>query len=646
MAAADTEPEDRVKAAEFYRRQDDNAACMAELDRALKEHPGYGRAASYRALLLASQKKVEEAAATIRRAMAAEKQPAEMYLMLAAVEKLSPKDGTDRALKDLELGLEKYPDSIELIQVRYQLLASKKDPKAVAFVEEKAKASTNPAMKRVLAEVYRLEKRFDESETILRDLLKQAPQDNRLAAVLVAMMASRAVLASEGGNRAAEREFNAKTGDLIREFREKFRADPIFLQADCELAVRTGDLSKAKRLCDELSEFDKGSAAGPILKARIYATEGKLEEVARAYEEAIRRSRNRPDLHLALAQVNLTMGKTDDALKQTRFVLDIQKEEPKAVLLNAQALASATGTADEVAKRRGEAARALQAAIKNRPNFTDAYHLLSQIRIMQKDRAGAIAVLKDVLKVVPNDDAGLSSLVQILCQPRQNGPAPLTDVQEAMKLAEAYGARDERGVFALALAVGFQSAGRTDLALPWAEKAAEKIDQPVVHLTYGDILMAKGEATTAPGDARKSFQDAIAQYDIALKTQANQVGAINNKAWILHHHLGKHAEALEVAEALVRRSDPGTLPSEFFDTLGAIYEAMNRPTQAEEAYQQGLRKSSEGPMLNYHMGKLLATDPSRAGKALRYLEKAQANKAKLSPDAVADLDRVMKTIAK
>ena len=194
------------------------------------------------------------------------------------------------------------------------------------------------------------------------------------------------------------------------------------------------------------------------------------------------------------------------------------------------------------------------------------------------------------------------------------------------------------------MAVGFQRAGRVDLALPWAEKAAKKIDQPAVHMTYGGVLLAKAEATTEPNEARDLFARAIAEYEAVLKVQPNAVEAVNNKAWILHRYLARHADALAVAESFAKRAEPASIPAEFLDTLGSIQQAMNQPMKAEESYEAGLKKAPDHAALNYHLGKLLAADPARSAKAASCLEKAKAARAKLAPEMNKDLDGLLKTV--
>ena len=114
--------------------------------------------------------------------------------------------------------------------------------------------------------------------------------------------------------------------------------------------------------------------------------------------------------------------------------------------------------------------------------------------------------------------------------------------------------------------------------------------------------------------------------------------------WILHANLGESGKALELAVALTGRVDPSTLPSEFFDTLGAIQEKLGKPRDAEDSYLKGLRKSPDHPALNYHMGKLMAADKARAPKARPYLEKALAGRDRLSPSMAAEVASLMERV--
>jgi len=197
----------------------------------------------------------------------------------------------------------------------------------------------------------------------------------------------------------------------------------------------------------------------------------------------------------------------------------------------------------------------------------------------------------------------------------------------------------------LAIAVGYHKGGQLEAALPWAEKAASKLDAPLVHLNYGDLLLSIAEKTPDPSAAKPFFVKAVEQYDLVLKASANSVEATNNKAWILHTHLGQSNQALEIATALLNRVDQATLPGEFFDTIGSIQEATGRTREAEASYAKGLRKAPDHPVLNFHMGRLFANDKRRASQATPFLTKASSSRERLSPSMVSDLDDVMKKLS-
>ena len=93
---------------------------------------------------------------------------------------------------------------------------------------------------------------------------------------------------------------------------------------------------------------------------------------------------------------------------------------------------------------------------------------------------------------------------------------------------------------------------------------------------------------------------------------ANSVEAVNNKAWILHTYLGQTKNALEMVLALRQRVKRALLPSEFFDTLGTFRSPVGQTASAEKSYVEGLKKAPENPVLNFHLGKLIANDRGRA----------------------------------
>jgi tetratricopeptide (TPR) repeat protein len=644
--------DERVRGANYYRLHGEVQPALDQLNYVIATSPGHPAAVVTRAYILSTLKRNDEATALLRKAIAAsdtKNPPAVFYLMLAAIDSLTPpkEKAQQRAMATVDEGLKAQPDSAELVRAKYRLLQELKDDKAaVAFVESKTKPDSKGVFRRMLVEVYREHDNLEGAERVLRALLDENPKDAQVAANLVKIVALEAVDAARRGKPDEERARNEKSASLIRDFRTRFPNDLAFLQCECDLAARRGDLARAAAITLEMDKIAKNSPAGPLARARIYAAQGRNREAAEAYGQALERNPRQYDVRILLGQVRLKLGETDDALRQAKYVLDADPNQPDAVLLHAQAIAAQSGPDSVVATNRSQAIEFLTGAIKHNPKFADAYHLKSELQVALGDRAHGCDTLKACLEANPNDAAGLAQLIQRLSEPRGNGEAPsAAELADAEAIAVKATANDTRGSLMLANAVGYHKAGQFSRALPWARKAASKLDAPLVHLNYGDLLLSIAEATKDTNQAKAYFRQAVEQYDLVLKTQANSVEAINNKAWILHTYFGRSVEALDLASSLLQRVDPATLPGEFYDTLGAIQEATGRTRDAEDSYTKGLRRSPDHPVLNYHMAKLISADRRRAGKATPYLTKANAGRKRLSQAMVDDLDSMMQRLS-
>ena len=370
---------------------------------------------------------------------------------------------------------------------------------------------------------------------------------------------------------------------------------------------------------------------------------GWSEGVAKEYAEAVKRAPKRDDLRLSLAEAELALGHGDEALQQANILIEHNASSASALVLKARALSQTRGTAGQIKAGRDEAVRLLTNALQNQPTFAAAYHLIAEIEMMNRNRAAALDSLRRGLKAVPNDSAGLAQLVQILAQPGPDGNPPTPDdLSEATAWADRLAEPDVSGELALSVSIGFHRAGQIDQALPWAEKAVERQGSWVAHLNYADLLLGRAESLVDSAPNSRLFEQAAAEYDAVLAQNANSVEAINNKAWILHQYLDRNAEALAVAEGLVKRVDPSVLPPDFFDTLGSIQEAMNRTQAAEGSYAEGLRRASEHPILNYHMGRLLSADRNRSSGAVPYLKKARAAREVLPPQMADEVESLLR----
>ncbi len=643
-------PEERVRGANFYRQQGEDATALGQIDYVLKIEPTNPSAVVTRSLILLRAKQPAEAAAILNKAIdltakeKKEKPPAVFYLMLAAVENETPPqaEALNRAQMVLDTGLEVHPLAYELVQAKYLSLIAAGDPKvALAFVESKAKEDPKGPFRRLLVEKCREQKQFERAEQLLSELHQEFPDEPNLAAALVQVVSLEAAEAAAKNQADRQRQLDGRVVSMIRDFRAKYPNAVTFLQAECDMAARDGDLTRAVAITREIDKLDQSSSLGCIMRARVYANADKPREVAEAYADALERERGSQQLNIRilLGQAQLKNNQPDEALRQANLVLTVEKNRIDAILLQARALAETGATPSEKTARAKEAIGHLEQLIKANPSFDEAYHVLAEIHLKRQERTAAIAVLKDDLKANPDDSGAAGQLVQLYAERQPGGAAPsAADLDEARRIAAEVSRRDTKGYLILALAIGFHRAGQFDLAFPFARDAAAKLDSPAAHLNFGDLLLAIAESQSDKATARENFEKAIEQYDRVLKQQPNSIQAVNNKAWILHAYLDRSAKALELVLDLQKRVARNSLPCEFFDTVGSIQESVGQPLDAEQSYLDGLKKAPENPVLNFHFGKLLAADLGRSHKAKLHLNKALAAREQLRPSMVKEAE--------
>ncbi len=646
--------DDRVRGANFYRQQGEDEPALAQLDYVLKKNPGHPAAVVTRSYILLKAKEYEQAALLLKRAVDAAggkdrpAPPAVLYLMSAAVENEAPPaaNAIDRAITALDRGLERLPDSLELAQAKYTALISKgRAADALAFVEYQARDPQKPALRRYLVQVYRDRGEFAKAADLLRELRKDEPDDSNLGAALVQMISLDAGVAAARGQADRERSLYEQAVVMIRDLRSKRPLDLVLLQAECDLVARKGDFARAIEITREMDKLDKASTLGPMLRARLSTVTGKTGDAAQAYTEALERDPRQLDVRMLLGQTRLALGEYDQALEQARVVLKTEKNRSEAVVLEARALAGLAHAGRDKQNGLAAARARLAGAIKADPGFLEAYRTLAEIELEAGDRGAAVRVLKEALAVNPRDGAAASRLVQVLSQRLPDGKsAAAAEIAAAKRIAQEVAARDDKGFLDLALAIGFHKALQLELALPYAQAAAARLGSPQAHLNLGDLWLSIAESRPGGEGAKADLERALAEYDQVVRADPNSIEAVNNKAWILHTYMGQSKKALELVLGLRGRVRAAALPGEFHDTLGSIQEAVGQPREAEDSYLDGLKKAPDHPVLNFHMGKLIAADPARAAKARAYLDKALAARDRLTPSMALEADGLLQKL--
>ena len=138
-----------------------------------------------------------------------------------------------------------------------------------------------------------------------------------------------------------------------------------------------------------------------------------MDDSAVAYADALERNPRQPNVRILLGQASLRLGKSDEALKQAKLVLDTDPDRAEAVLLAARALAQPDRDASQTAQRQTQALDLLKAALKRQPKFSAGYHLIAEIQLMQSEPGAALATLRSGIDAVPDDALGIAEAIEL-----------------------------------------------------------------------------------------------------------------------------------------------------------------------------------------------------------------------------------------
>ncbi len=641
-----------IRAAEFFRKIGEPKIARSLLDRVF-EHTTYEPAALVvSAYLFVEDDRAIEATQQLEDAVQNSEQPATVYLLLAGLKSddNDPVGSAGAVRQVLEEGIQAHPDSIDLVRMMYRLiLENDGEDAALGFARDRARIDgpSQESFQRFLIEANLTLNRLDKAEALTLELLQENPEDPTLAASVIGIEATRAIQAARRNDREAERASNAKTERLILQYRDQFPTDPRFPEAAAQLAMRRGKFVEAESLAREIEEIAPESVMGPLIRASISRAQGHIDRAIEAYREALSLRPQRDDIRITLGRVLLDQGRAAEASVEAARVLAKDPGRRDAILLRAAALAAQPGSDEHVATNRAEAISLLNKAIENDPRFVDGYAGIAQIRAQAGEFDQAIAALEAGHEAVPSDSNTLSVLIEYLAKSQPEGSAELErDLRRAAEIATNATTEDAGGFASLAIAVGYHRGGRPDLAKPWIDLAAERMENGMVQMTRGDILLAIAESTDYDGEARPYFEEAVKAYRNVLALNADSIEAVNNIAWILHAYLDRDREAIELAEGLADRLDRRRLPPEFLDTLGAIQMAVGRTEEAESTLKLGIQQSPDHPVLNYHMGRLIAMDPTRTARAERYLRRALDGRERLNEAMIRDTESLLERVGR
>lgn len=391
------------------------------------------------------------------------------------------------------------------------------------------------------------------------------------------------------------------------------------------LEIDRGDPRSLSVAVQQLIALLQETPSDPILHFELGRAYASQKNRAAARAELVQASSQKPDYfppRLALAELDLTESKPQDALQLTEQILARDPGNPRARLLHAAAQGSL--------RRYGAARTELDSLIMEYPQSRDARIQLGVVAIAQKRFREAEKLLGSAdLASDPRATAGLAiaysaqdqidQAIQLLrtADLEQHSPPAISNLLAALAVRN----------------------GNYDLAIEtYKRQLTHNPNSAELNLSLGEVWFAKGDYTQAsaalqrakqlnPKDGRPDTMlaailarsgrvpDMKAHLENVLRLQPDNPVALNNMAFFLAENHGNLDEALSFAQRAVARSrnEPN-----FVDTLGWIYFKKELSDSAIQIFSTLVKKQPSNPTFEYHLGAALLAkgETERARQAL------------------------------
>ena len=433
------------------------------------------------------------------------------------------------ARKAFERALELKSDDIPAMHNLAKLALSQGDVQE-ARKQYSAILRLEPGHLRSLMGLAELEARAGRSARSL-ELLHQAVERNPVAA------APRLVLTDYYLKRGQAEKVLTATEDLPG----ALASNPKLLARRAEALRRTGSVSAAVRLAEQVVAATPQSAASHYLLARTYQSFGDRDSARSSLSSALNIDPQHTPSKLLMTGLLLEAREFEQARRLVSDLKDAQPENPFVHAAEGE-LALQEGRAEE-------AAAAFSAALERVPSGQWSRRL-ARAKYSMGDKQGAIAALEDALESNPSDVQTRSALANVYLLERETASA-VAEFEKVLALAS-------NDVLALNNLAELLKAKEPARAMEYAERAyALAPDSPPVLDTLGMLLMQRGDSNRAIGLLRRAAERAPENasirhhYAVALAATGSKPEAIRTLRALLDAH--PTFAGREEAEALLRK---------------------------------------------------------------------------------------------
>ncbi len=336
-------------------------------------------------------------------------------------------------------------------------------------------------------------------ELALKDLDKLVAQDEKF---VDAYLLRAKLNALPGGKRGDAIKAVDKAVELLGEDKKK-KSDALILRSQLRQDgdERIADLNAAV-------EADPTNSAAWQARAGYYIAQGKLDKAAEDFEKLLENNPNNSDVRRALCEALINLQKYDLAMAQANKAIELEPNSATNYVLRAQVY--------EAQEKSKEALADLDKAVEQDSQDLLARFMRARLRYLQDDLPGARSDVDELLRQQPGMVRGIL-LRSMIAASQGRVQAAIEDVRTLVNA-------DPKNVeLHLQLASLYAAAKRPRKAIEMlTDLLKEEKDNWMVLRARGDALLSVGK-----------HEEAIKDYNQALKLKADDDGILNNLAWVL-----------------------------------------------------------------------------------------------------------------
>lgn len=396
----------------------------------------------------------------------------------------------------------------------------------------------------------------------------------------------------------------------------------------------SGDIAKALAELQVVVTRAPDNPVSHFNLGRAHAARGEYEQARQQLQKAIELRADYAMARLALAQLQLQHGDYDAATKTAQTVLDADKGNVKAHLIQSAALMGMKKFADSRVM--------LESMLKVNPGSPDVLFQLGVVSLAQSKFKDAEDGFRRSYQLNPADTRGLMGVVESYMVQNRS--------EDALKLLQTESDKSpNRSDLLMAIGNTAVRSGRFDLALQTYNRMLGLMDKGQnpgdIYLRIGEVYKRKGDSASAIQALEKARQnqpenvavlttlamvldaalrrdEAKKIYEKTLQLDPNNPIVLNNLAFLTADSGGDLNTALTQAQRAKQ-----LMPSlfEISDTLGWVYLKKNLAEEAIDIFKDLVIKAPNQPTFHFHLGMAYQQKGDKAKALDQYKEALKYN---------------------